>query len=128
MTKYTDAAIKTVMRCQGSLTPDIKAEWREVIKELQAYDEVCPRCAFIGLCEEGMVKGIKPGRYGLRKNNKNKAYAIAAANMILSGQASDKKVIWRKITETEIQAHDQVNIVIALHNNGLLQDVPKTDL
>lgn len=123
MTKYTDAAITTAKRCQGSNRPDIKAEWRKVIKELKAYDEGCPRSAFIGLCEEGMIKGIEAGSYGLRKLNKNKAYAIAAANLVLSGHDTDPKAIWQKVTKTDIRAHDQVGIVIALHDNSLLQKV-----
>lgn len=68
-----------------------------------------------------MVKGIEPGSYGLRKLNKNKAYAIAAANLVLSGHDTDPKAIWQKITKTDICAHDQVGIVIALHDNCLLQ-------
>lgn len=121
MTKYTEAAITTAKRCQGSIRPDIKAEWRKAIEELSAYDEGCPRSAFIGLCEEGMIKGIRPGSYGLRTSNKNKYYAIAAANLVLSGNNTDPKSIWKEVTKSEIQAHDQVSIVIALHESGLLQ-------
>ncbi|WOA51910.1 DUF6979 family protein [Dickeya solani] len=70
-----------------------------------------------------MVKGIPAGSYGLRANNKNKGYAVHAANLILSGYEPDHKRIWQKITGGRIQAHDQVKIkiVIALHDAGLLQ-------
>jgi hypothetical protein len=37
----------------------------------------CPRGAFLGLCEEGLVKGIPAGKYTASKDNK--AYAVRAA-------------------------------------------------
>lgn len=128
MTKYTDAAVTTAKRCQDRKVPDIKAEWCKAIKELQAYDEGCPRCAFIGLCEEGMVKGIEPGNYGLREPNKNKIYAIAAAKLVLSGHEPDHRAIWQKVTGADIRAHDQVHIVLALYDNDLLQMKQKIGL
>jgi len=120
MTKRTDAAVITAKRCQGQATPDIKGEWQRAIQELNAYDEGCPRCAFIGLCEEGMVVGIPRGNYGLHANNKNKRYAVAAARLILDGHEPDPKAIWHKVTDKRIQPHEQVGIVIVLHANGLL--------
>ncbi len=120
MTKYAKAAITTAKRCQGSAKPNIKAEWLKVIQELKAYDEGCPRCAFIGLCEEGMVVGIPRDNYGLQAGNKNKHYAVAAARLILDGHYPDQKAIWHKVTDKRIQPHEQVGIVIALHVNGLL--------
>ncbi|WP_260862783.1 DUF6979 family protein [Citrobacter sp. Marseille-Q6884] len=121
MTKYTDAALLTADRCLGMDKPDVKRVWAYTIQELNAYDEGCPRNAFIGLCEEGMVKGIPSGCYGLRKDNKNKGYAVAAANLILSGHEVDNNAIWQQVTSGYVQPHDQVNIVIALHDAGLLQ-------
>lgn len=121
MTKYTDAALIATRSCQGQKKPDVKTAWLKAIHNLNAYDEGCPRCAYLGLCEEGMVKGIPAGSYGLRADNKNKGYAVYAANLILSGHEQDHKKIWKKITDNRISAHDQVKIVIALHNAGLLQ-------
>lgn len=121
MTKYTDAAVLTVKRCQGEVVPDIRGEWQKALKELSAYDEGCPKCAFIGLCEDGFVKDIRKGSYGLRKGTKNKNYAIEAAKLILSGHEPDVKAIWQHVTGKDIKHHDQVSIVIALHENGLLR-------
>ncbi|CRY55648.1 Uncharacterised protein [Yersinia intermedia] len=126
MTKYTEAALIVVKRCQANDSLNVMVTWQSVIRELKAYDEACPRSAFIGLCEEGLVKGIPAGSYGLRENNKNKGYAVAAANLILSGHELDHKVIWRKVTDSNIVPHDQVNIVIALHNAQFLQSREKT--
>ncbi|MCO7262242.1 DUF6979 family protein [Dickeya zeae] len=121
MTKYTDAALITTRSCQGQEKPDVNTEWLKAIRALNAYDESCPRCAYLGLCEEGMVKGIPAGHYGLSATNKNKGYAVDAANLILSGHEPDNKTIWQKVTDKKISDHDQVKIVIALHNAGLLQ-------
>ncbi|GAB7214058.1 DUF6979 family protein [Dickeya oryzae] len=99
MTKYTDAALITTRSCQGQEKPDVKTAWLKAIRDLDAYDEGCPRCAYLGLCEAGMVKGIRPGNYGLSDTNKNKGYAVDAANLILSGHEPDNKTIWQKVTD-----------------------------
>lgn len=121
MTKYTEAALIVVRQCNGMTAPDVKSAWTRTIRELNAYDEDCPRNTFIGLCEEGMVRGIPSGCYGLRRDNKNKGYAVAAANLVLSGHELDHKTLWQKVTTGTLQPHDQVNIVIALYNAGVLR-------
>lgn len=75
----------------------------------------------IGLCEDGFIKGISKGPYGLREGNKNKNYAIAAAKLFLAGHEPNIKAIWQRVADKNIQHHDQVSIVVALYANGLLQ-------
>jgi hypothetical protein len=40
----------------------------------------CPKGTFLGLCEEGLVKGIPKGNY--TKSVKNKKYAIKAVTVL----------------------------------------------
>lgn len=121
MTKYTEAALMTTKNCQGAINPDVRGEWLKAIISLKAYDEVCPRGAYIGLCEEGLVKGIPSGNYGLSSNNKNKRYAVHAAHLLLGGHELSWKTLWRTVTDRNIAHHDQMNIVIILHQAGMLR-------
>ena len=80
----------------------------------------CPRGAYLGLCEEGLVKGIPPGRYTASKDNK--AYAVRAAALLAEGKQSwSTSALWRAVTNDPERAHNsQMDIVLALWKNGLI--------
>ncbi|WP_420865668.1 DUF6979 family protein [Dickeya oryzae] len=46
------------------------------------YKKSCPLSAFLGLCEDGYIKGIPKGKY--TKSYKNKKYAVVAADIVLA--------------------------------------------
>lgn len=121
MSKYAEAALMVVTDCAGRNNPDIRSAWSNAINLLNAYDEGCPKAAFIGLCSEGMVKGIPANCYGLKRGTKNKRYAVDAAKLLLSGHDMDIKSIWEKVTDKKIAHHGQINIVISLYKAELLQ-------
>lgn len=81
----------------------------------------CPKVAFIGLCSEGMIKGIPASTYGFKRETKNKRYAVDAAKLLLSGHDLDVSSIWEKVTDKKIVHHGQIDIVISLHQADLLQ-------
>jgi hypothetical protein len=78
------------------------------------------RGAFLGLCEEGLVKGIPAGSY--MASNDNKAYAIRAAELLIAGtQSWSISQLWRTVTDDPEKAHNsQMDIVLALWKNGLI--------
>ena len=80
----------------------------------------CPRGAFLGLCEEGMVKGIPPGQYASSKENK--AYAVRAATLLAEGtQSWSISALWQAVTNDPGKAHNsQMDVVMALWKNGLI--------
>lgn len=121
MNKYAEAALMVVTDCAGKNSPDIRAAWGNAINALGACDEGCPKVAFIGLCSEGMVKGIPTNSYGLKQGAKNKRYAVDAAKLLLSGHDMDIPSIWEKVTDKKIVHHGQINIVISLYQAELLQ-------
>jgi len=121
MSKYAKAALMVVTDCMGKTNPDIRQAWDKAIKELGAYDEGCPKVAFIGLCSEGMIKGIPLSRYGVKHDAKNKRYAVDAAKLLLSGHPVDPVVLWETVTDKKIVHHGQMSIVISLYNAELLQ-------
>ena len=87
----------------------------------------CPRDAFLGLCEAGLVRGVTSGQY--TRSTKNKAYAVKAAKMIkaqpsLSGKGEID--LWRKVMhalgESPAKTYNQqMDVVLTLFQNGFIQ-------
>ena len=80
----------------------------------------CPRGAYLGLCEEGMVKGIPPGHYTTSKDNK--ACAVRAAALLAEGKEGwSTRALWQTVTNDPGKAHNsQMDVVMALWKNGLI--------
>ncbi len=80
----------------------------------------CPRGAFLGLCEEGLVKGIPAGHYTASRDNK--AYAVRAAALLAERtQTWSIGSLWRAVTDDPEKIHNsQMDIVLALWKNGLI--------
>ena len=85
-----------------------------------ARKKSCPRGAFLGLCEEGLVKGIPPGQYTASKDDK--AYAVRAAALLAEGtQSWSRSTLWQAVTNDPEKTHDsQLDVVLALWKNGLI--------
>ena len=86
----------------------------------------CPRGAFLGLCEEGLVKDIPPGNYTASKANK--AYAVRAAALLTEGtQSWSRSALWQAVTKDGgKQESGQIDVVLALWNNDLIVGKPET--
>jgi hypothetical protein len=80
----------------------------------------CPRGAFLGLCEEGLVKGIPAGHYAA--SNDNKGYAVRAAALLAEGsQTWSRSALWQAVTDNPEKTHNsQMDVVLALWKNGLI--------
>jgi hypothetical protein len=88
----------------------------------------CPKGAYLGLCSEGMVKGVRPGKY--THSIKNKKYAVDAVLALRLSQrnrgnpslAGDPRGLWNTIMGgVEKQENGQMDVVIALWKDGLLE-------
>lgn len=80
----------------------------------------CPRAAFLGLCEAGLVKGIPCGNY--TKSKKNKEYAIEAVKFLKENSADNltSKELWSRITHNEKTHNSQMDIVYELFKRGYI--------
>jgi hypothetical protein len=79
----------------------------------------CPRGAFLGLCEEGLVKGIPAGQYTASKENK--AYAVNAAALLAEEkQTWSASGLWRAVANPEKTHDSQMDVVLALWKNGFI--------
>lgn len=104
---------------------DPVARWDNAMAKLYptsptARKKGCPRGAFLGLCEEGLVKGIPAGRYTASKDNKGNA--VRAAALLIEGKQSwSISSLWRAVTDDpEKTDNSQMDVVLALWKNGLI--------
>ena len=125
MNKYAKAAIEAVKLLEDDTCSNSMEAWEQSTSNLfgqGTHSQVkgCPRGAFLGLCEEGLVNGVKPGNYC--KSIKNKAYAVNAVKLLKKNPelAVNKSKLWYK-SVGEPKAHSsQMDIVIALWEKGLI--------
>lgn len=122
--KYGRAAVKVALYKGDS----IKA-WEKATKKLSFSDssqkKPCPMNAFLGLCEEDLVTGIKAGSYFTStKPNVNKKYAISAIKILKTNSALSPKELWNRVREElslgEKRHNSQMDVVLALWENNLL--------
>lgn len=104
--------------------------WKQVVSKYfsseSSRQKACPRNAFLGLCEAGLVKGIKAGVYLKIKNkNLNKEYAIAAVEKLKENPNVSKNELWDEVREKlalgEKIHNSQMDVVLALWENDLIK-------
>lgn len=122
--RYGEAALMATRQGSSADSNPI-ARWESAMEKLYptstaARKKSCPRGAFLGLCEEGLVKGIPAGVYKASKDNK--AYAVRAVALLTEGtQHWSTSALWRAVTNGGKNTHDsQMDVVLALWNNDLI--------
>ena len=122
--RYGEAAI-IAARGGSAKGVDPVARWESAMEMLYptsplARRKGCPRGAFLGLCEEGLVKGIPAGCYTSSKDNKD--YAVRAAALLTEGKQSwSTTALWRALTNDLAKTHNsQMDVVLALWKNDLI--------
>ena len=122
--RYGEAALMAV-RQAGSTDITPEERWEASMQKLYptspaARNKGCPRGAFLGLCEEGLVKGIPAGSY--TKSHANKQYAVRAVALLTEGtQHWSRTSLWRAVTNGADKAENsQMDVVLALWNNDLI--------
>ncbi len=126
MGKYGDAAIKatSLVRRGGYHPCDAwkTATKRQFPTQKSAREKGCPRAAYLGLCEEGIVSGVARGNY--TRSVLNKQYALEAVQLLCSDRslASDKNRLWKKALKGEDKTENgQMDVVITLWRNRLIK-------
>ena len=125
MSKYAQAAVETVRKNQGKSSLDMRQEWDKTMMEYYptkkpSREKGCPRNAFLGLSEAGLIMGIPTGDYGVKLGNVNKRYAVDAVALLQAGSEPDKKQLWAAVTDANKKPNHQMDIVLALLHEGML--------
>jgi hypothetical protein len=73
-----------------------------------------------------LVKGIPAGEY--TKSKDDKAYAVLAAGLLMDAtQRWSRSTLWKAVTKDAVeQENGQMDVVLALWNNGLIAGGPAT--
>jgi hypothetical protein len=93
-----------------------------------SQEKSCPKAAFLGLCEEGLVRGVSPGQS--TSSRENKGYAVKAVWLLKSDPAlaADENLLWSKVIDGAGKAPNlQMDVVMSLWSNDLI-DVDALDL
>jgi hypothetical protein len=122
--RYGEAVLMAARhRSSGDVDP--VARWERAVENLYPTSPTArkkggPRGAFLGLCEEGLVKGIAPGHYTASKDNK--AYAVRAVALLADGTRSwSTNALWQAVSNDPEKTHNsQMDIVLALWKNDLI--------
>ena len=126
MGKYGEAAVLAVDIIKNGGCNNAKEAWELASTEIfgkgtPSQLKGCPKNTFLGLCEEGLIKGIQPGYY--TKSQKNKAYALEAVELLKSNPllASDAIKLWQLVMNGADKNYNyQMDVVTMLWNNGYI--------
>ncbi|OMD48466.1 MULTISPECIES: hypothetical protein [Paenibacillus] len=129
MNKYGVVALKAVDLLRMDEQSEPLAAWTVAASEVfrvgsSSQRKGCPKNAFLGLCEAGMVEGIQEGYYVNRSTSqKNKGYAIRAVQLLKEKPelADDKVKLWKEVMNgVEMSHNSQMDVVLSLWNNKLI--------
>lgn len=117
MGKYGEAATNAIaLVLKEGKAP--KEAWHQAAQYVfdgpSAQKKGCPRGAFLGLCEAGIVKGIPKGKY--TKSVKNKEYGLHGYTILQEHPelADAPNELWARVAEGEIRHNSQMDVVIAV--------------
>ncbi|MGI4855272.1 MAG: DUF6979 family protein, partial [Janthinobacterium lividum] len=115
--KYGEAALLAAGH-EFVASADPESRWRSAMDRVYPTSATSrkkdsPRGAFLGLCEEGLVRNIPAGRYTASKDNK--VYAVKAAELLKQGmQKPNVTDLWRAVASPEKAHNSQMDVVLAL--------------
>jgi hypothetical protein len=125
--RYGEAAI---LAAKGPSSVSPITRWENALEKLYPTSPVArmkssPREVFLGLCEEGLIKGVPAGEYTESKNNK--AYAVQAVALLIEGkQHWSRSALWQAVTNgADKKETGQIDVILALWNNGLIVGKPE---
>lgn len=131
MNKYGQAAEKAVSLIASGRADGPNEAWEIATMKIcgagTSQSKGCPKSAFLGLCEEGRVKGVLRDCYSNSQDNKK--YALEAADLLLADGSLvslPSTTIWRQVLKSlgikGKEAHNgQVDVVKKLYQCDLLQ-------
>ncbi|OAD42568.1 DUF6979 family protein [Polaribacter atrinae] len=123
MNKYALTALKSAQNFKD--TYSIIEIWSRSVKEVfpnskSSQEKSCPKGTFLGLCEEGLVKGIPKGNY--TKSLKNKEYALKAIAILKQNRQTrfSPKELWEQLELRDKRSNSQMDVILAFWENGLI--------
>lgn len=131
MGKYGEVATRatdSMLKCRYANPDDA---WRAAAREVfptsaASQSKNCPKGAYLGLCEAGLVKGVASGDY--TSSQRNKAYALEAVRLLrrkpeLAKEPGAANALWRLVLKgADKKPNSQMDVVLALWEAGQIVD------
>lgn len=97
-----------------------KAAQQEFIVKSQV-NKSCPMSTFLVLCEEGLIREVKKGKYS-KRIKENRETTLKAIEYLKTNPNSnlDYLDLWRKIGQTKSYDY-QMHVILILYKKGLLE-------
>jgi hypothetical protein len=126
MANYAQAVLNAMKLIEKGETP--QAAWEKATIKLfgegtSGQKKGCPKNAFLGLCEEGKIKGVRKGTYLVNSTlNKNKRYVLAALELLKKEQSipEDQKAFWQRVPDTPNSENGQLDVLFTLAKKGFI--------
>lgn len=131
MGKYGDTAVRAAGLLQNGYKSAEEA-WRAVAAEMfpntrHGRAKTCPREAFLGLCQAGLIRGVSAASCAEARSDLNRGYAREAVRLL----AADPKLaqgtspaLWRRVMKElgiDRKVHNQqMDVVLTLWNEQLI--------
>ena len=127
MNKYGEAAVEAAKLLITKSVKEPELAWDIAIanifgKNTTSQKKGCPKGAFLGLCEHGLIKGVQIGSY--TGSSDNKLYAVKAVKALKEESLliKDPDLLWIKATGNKnIKHNNQMDVVISLWDEGLIE-------
>ena len=124
--KYPEIALCAVDQLQKNADIKPSEAWNKAAyifypKSEAARKKSCPRSSFLGLCEKGLVCGVRPGSYLEKGREENKKDAIKGLELLRQNCSLSKiseRELWKKISQKTY--NHQMHVVFALFKAGYL--------
>jgi len=122
MGQYGVTAVEATKMCNGNLSLSPCDAWVTAIsavsKSLTSIGKSCPKCAYFGLCEAGVVSNIKAGVYNKKEDNINKSYVLGGYELIKKGFVKRGDPLNRDILRKEVMGdmadNQQMDVLVSL--------------
>lgn len=115
--QYGNVAVLAAQKQGNPIDAWEKAAQQEIESE-SSRKKGCPRSAFLGLCEEGLVNNFQKGKY-MQKDSLNKKYAIHAIKLLqqkpeLANENNASTKLWELLNLCDKSHNGQMDVVLAL--------------
>jgi uncharacterized protein DUF6979 len=101
--------------------------WLNAVKQIcmteSSQAKNCPKSAFLGLCEDGIITDISKGNY--TNSLLNKSYAINAIEILkkkLSFVSYTSSSLWKEVSEPDKTHNGQMDVVLTLWRNKKINE------
>ena len=133
MGKYGSTAIRTATLLAAG-AESAEGAWSEVAAKVfpdapEARKKTCPREAFLGLCQEGLLVGVPHTVCRREDGRRNRLYSVTAANLLATDAelaVKGKRELWRRVLEhtgsdPNKRANEQMDVVLSLWDAGMIR-------